>query len=90
MSGSPNKKPGPPRRSRLDVINLTEAIGRALEADPSLKANEIYRRFGGRRRDVLRLVEAIKGPMSKSAGSSRCIGSQLGSDGTSGSAGDPS
>lgn len=67
---------GHPSRRRVEIVEHVEAIARELDADPTLTANEIIRRIGGRRRDVLRLVKAIKRSEVGRAVASRPIGSE--------------
>ena len=57
---------GRPRTDRQELLELVERVAGHLTAYPDVPANEIVRREGGRRRDVLRLVKAIRGAMDAS------------------------
>jgi hypothetical protein len=47
-------------RPRADQLALVERVALALRDDPGATANAVYQRVGGRRRDVLRAVRAIR------------------------------
>jgi hypothetical protein len=52
------------RTDRDALLSLVERAAAELVVDPSLKANEIHRRIGGRRGDVLRAVKALTSVMA--------------------------
>jgi hypothetical protein len=80
---------GRPRTKQRSHVERVVRIAAHLAADPNLTANQIYRREGGRRRDVLTIVAAIRAAMTAAvtaAPSTRFPNSESGiSDG----AGDP-
>jgi hypothetical protein len=47
-------------RPRSDRLQLVERAAEVLRADPTLSANAVHHLIGGRRRDVLRVVRAIR------------------------------
>jgi hypothetical protein len=57
-----------PGRPRSDRLVLLERIAPLFRDEPDIAANEVLRRVPGRRRDVLRIVKALKAAKGRESG----------------------
>lgn len=73
---------GRPRRRQVEAVDWFIGITVELKVDPDIRANEVARRLGGRRQDVLRLVRAIREAQSSAVDADRQIGSETPPSGT--------